>query len=143
METTIIKVIHLQRLEMFEDIPSDQLAQIADISREVYFDENEVIYEAADTANSMFILLDGEVKITREGVMTRKIGKDEAFGIWGCFDQNPRLYTARSLKNSYLLKIDSNEFFDLIEDRIHVSRGLIKFLVKKIRRLITVGNHLV
>src|SRR5699024_9550420 len=103
METTIIKVIHLQRLEMFADIPSEQLAQIADICREVHFNENETIYEAGDTADAMYILLDGKVKITRENVVTKKVSKDEAFGIWGCFDRSPRLYTAQALEDSYLL----------------------------------------
>src|SRR5699024_3202983 len=121
METTIIKVIHLQRLEMFADIPSEQLAQIADLCKEVHYAAGEVIYAKDDAATAMYILIDGEVKITREGNVTKKIGKDEALGVWGCFDRSPRLYTAKALKDSYLLKLDSTDFFDLIEDRIRVS----------------------
>ena len=136
METTIEKVIHLQRIEMFADIPSEQLAYVAGITREVYFEPGDVIYSEGDQAEAMYLLIDGDIKVTREGKVTRKVAIDEAFGIWGFFDREPRLFTAEALSESYLLKIRSSDFYDLIEDRVRLSRGLIKYLVGKIRQLI-------
>lgn len=136
METTIEKVIHLQRIEMFADIPTEQLAHVASIAREIRFDAGEVIYSEGEPSDALYLLVDGDIKVTREGKMTRKIEIGEAFGVWGFFDRNPRLFTSEVLRESYLLKIKSDDFYDLIEDRVRLSRGLIKYLVSKIRQMI-------
>lgn len=143
METTIEKVIHLQRIEMFADIPSEQLAHLAAITREMRVSKGDVLFSEGDASDALFILIDGDIKVTREGNMTRKIDKDEAFGIWGFYDRKHRLFTVEALEDSYLLKIESEDFFDLIEDRVHLSRGLIKYLVSKIRQLIEETDILV
>lgn len=136
METTIEKVIHLQRLKMFGDIPSEQLAHLAVIAQDKRISRGEVLFSEGDSSDSLYILIDGAIVLERQGREQKSVEKDEAFGIWGFFDRNPRLTTAKATEDSYLLKIDHADFFDLIEDRVHLSRGLIKFLVGKIRELI-------
>lgn len=136
METTIEKVIHLQRIEMFEDIPSEQLAQLAAIAQDFRVSRGEVLFTEGDSSDSMYILIEGAIEVERNGGDKKIIRKDEAFGIWGFFDRNPRLMTATAREDSYLLKIDNADFYDLIEDRVNLSKGLIKFLVDKIRQLI-------
>lgn len=133
METTIEKVIHLQRLEMFADIPSEQLAHLAAIAQDARISEGEILFSEGDSSDSLFILIDGGITLEKEGSEATTIERDEAFGIWGFFDRKPRIHTAKATEDSYLLKIDNADFFDLIEDRVHLSRGLIKFLVGKIR----------
>jgi CRP/FNR family transcriptional regulator len=143
METTIEKVIHLQRIEMFRDIPSEQLAHLAAIAQNVHISKGETIFSEGDSSDCMFMLLDGGVEIKREGGESKKVDKDEAFGIWGFFDREPRLYTAKATQDSYLFRIDHSDFYDLIDDRVHLSKGLIKFLVERIRGLIVDTNRTV
>lgn len=135
METTIEKVIHLQRLEMFADIPSEQLAHLAGIAQDMRASKGETLFTEGDSSDSLYILIDGGIVLTREGVGQKEVENDEAFGIGGFFDRKPRLSTATATEDSYLFKIDHADFFDLIEDRVHLSRGLIIFLVGTIREL--------
>jgi CRP-like cAMP-binding protein len=132
MNTTIEKVIHLQRIKMFSDIPSNQLAHVAGIARDVRFKKGEQIFTEGKTAEALFILIDGAVSMSRKGKQVRKIGQDGAFGILRSFNQTPRAFTAVALEDSYLLKIKSLDFFDLIEDQIHLSRGLIDYLIDEL-----------
>lgn len=143
METTIEKVIHLQRIEMFGDIPSEQLAHLAGIAQDFRVSQGDVIFAEGDSSDSMYVLIDGAVEIERKDGNKKKISQDEAFGIWGFFDRKPRLATATATEDSYLLKIDNADFYDLIEDRVHLSRGLIKFLVDKIRQFIEKTDNIV
>ncbi len=143
METTIEKVIHLQRIEMFGDIPSEQLAHLAGIAHDFRVSQGDVIYSEGDSSDSMYVLIDGAVEIERKNGNKKMIGEDEAFGIWGFFDREPRLATATATEDSYLLKIDNADFYDLIEDRVHLSRGLIKFLVDKIRQFIQTTDKII
>lgn len=136
METTIEKVIHLQRVEMFVDIPSEQLAHLAAILQNVRASEGEVLYSEGDSSDAMYILIEGGVELQRDGHDKRVVENDEAFGIWGFFDRKARLSTATVTEDSFLFRIDNADFFDLIEDRVHLSKGLIKFLVSEIREFI-------
>lgn len=136
METTIEKVIHLQRIDMFGDIPSEQLAHLAAIAQDYRVSRGEVLFSEGDSSDSMYILIEGGIEIERNGGRKKSIHKDEVFGVWGFFDRNPRLMSATASEDSYLLKIDNADFYDLIEDRVNLSKGLIKFLVDKIRQLI-------
>lgn len=131
MNTTIEKVIHLQRIKMFSDIPSNQLAHVAGIAGDVRFKKGEQIFIEGETAEALFILIDGAVSIAREGKQVREV-KDEAFGVLRFFNQTPHIFTAEALEDSYLLKINSVDFFELIEDQIHLSRGLIDYLIDEL-----------
>lgn len=131
----------MQRIEMFGDIPSEQLAHLAAILQNIRVSKGDVIFSEGDSSDAMFILIEGGVELEREGGDTKTVGKDEAFGIWGFFDREARLSTATATEDSFLFRIDNADFFDLIEDRVHLSKGLIKFLVSEIRDLIEASGR--
>jgi len=143
MKTTIEKVIYLQRIEMFADIPSEQLAHLASITQAVRGQKGDILFKEKDASHSMYILVHGRVVLEREGKIARELTDETAFGVWGFFDQEPRLVTAKVIEDSLLLKIMSNDFFDLLEERVHLSHGLLKYFAKRIRHLVKVSDTLV
>lgn len=140
MKTTIEKVIYLQRIEMFADIPSEQLAHLAAITFSISCPKNNAIFEQGSPSHSLYILVDGKVHVVRNGQKVREISNDTAFGIWGFFDQEPRLVTTIAAEDCRLLKIDSTDFFDLLEERVHLSRGLLKYFAKRFRQLVEIAD---
>lgn len=140
MKTTIEKVIYLQRIEMFADIPSEQLAHLAGITKSVSYKKGETIFEQGDPSHSMYVLVDGKIDVIRDGKKVRELSDDTAFGIWSFFDHEPRMVTTRTTEDCRLLKIDSTDFFDLLEERVHLSRGLLKYFAKRFRELVEVAE---
>ncbi|MDZ7682731.1 MAG: hypothetical protein U5J63_13710 [Fodinibius sp.] len=59
METTIERVIFLQGIELFADVPSEQLAHLAGITRSFTADPDETLFEEGARSQSMFILING------------------------------------------------------------------------------------
>lgn len=143
MNTTIERVIFLQSIELFSDIPSDQLAQIAGITEYLTMSKDEVLFRKGDKSQHMFLLIDGDVVITRNQKENKEFKGPEALGVWGFFDDGDRLMTIVCTSECQFLRIDRLDFFDLLEDRVHLSRGLLKYFVKRIRKLIEVSDEVI
>lgn len=143
METTIERVIFLQRIELFKDIPSEQLAHLAGITHSFVAEKGEHLFEEGDPARSLYLLIDGSVQLTRNGELRKEVNSTDAIGVWGFFDGEDRLMTATSREESHFLKIDRMDFYDLLEERMHLSEGILKYFVKRIRKLVEVSDVIV
>jgi CRP-like cAMP-binding protein len=135
MDTTIERVIFLQNIELFADIPSEQLTHLAGITKNYTADQGEVLFEEGERSESMYLLISGKVELTRHRAYKKEVTDSEAIGVWGFFDGEERLMTAVCKEESNFLTIHRLDFYDLLEERVHLSQGLIKYFVKRIRKL--------
>lgn len=140
MDTTIERVIFLQKIELFKDIPSEQLAYLANITKFVTIDEGKVVFKKGDDSRYLFLLIQGKVRLQRNDEHKSEFSGPEAIGVWGFFDQEPRLMTATCVEESHFLRISSADFFDLIEVRPDLNKGLFKYFSRRIRTLIEMSD---
>lgn len=143
MNTIIERVIFLQSIELFSDIPSEQLVHIAGITHSFSLNEGDILFKKGDKSQHMFLLVDGVVELTRSDQRKKNFEAPEAMGVWGFFNESDRLMTATCKTDCFLLKIEQLDFFDLLEDRIYLSRGLLKYFVKRIKKLIELTDEVV
>jgi len=143
MNTTIERVIFLQSIELFADISSEQLVQIAGMTEYFTLSEGEILFKKGDKSQHLFLLIDGDVEITRNGNKNKKFSGPEALGVWGFFDDGDRLLTISCCSDCQFLRIDRFDFFDMLEDRVHLTRGLLKYFVQRIRKLIEVSDEVI
>ncbi len=143
MNTIIERVIFLQSIELFSDIPSEQLVHIAGITHSFSMNEGQFLFNKDDKSQHMFLLVDGVVELTRSDERKREFEAPEAIGVWGFFNESNRLMTATCKTDCLFLKIEQLDFFDLLEDRIYLSRGLLKYFVKRIKKLIELTDEVV
>jgi len=143
METTIERVIFLQGIELFKDIPSEQLAHLAGITNSFVAEKEETLFEEGARSRSLYLLINGKVQLTRKGVLRKEVTKAEAIGVWGFFDGEDRLMAAICKEESHFLKIDRMDFYDLLEERVHLSEELLKYFVKRIRKLVEASDVIV
>ncbi len=136
MLTIIEKVIFLQNVEVFADVPTEDLAYLAAIAEEVDFKESEHIFKENEPSDALYLVLEGRVRLHQgEREITIAESKDP-FGTWALFDEEPRVVTATALKNTRLLRIDREDFFDLLADHIQITQGVFKTVVKRMRVLL-------
>ena len=136
MLTVIEKVIFLQNVDVFLEIPSDQLAYLAAIAEEITYLKGDDIYKADESSDAMYLVLEGKVKLHRDGKEVTVAGQKETFGTWALFDEEIRIVTATALEDSKLLRIYREDFYDLLADNVHITQGIFKTLVKRMRNLI-------
>ena len=136
MLTIIEKVILLQSLDVFLDIPSEQLRYLASIAEEVSYLKKDTIYKMDDPPDAMYLVLDGSVRLHRNGDEVTVAGANEAFGTWALFDEKPRMVTATAMENVRLLRISTGDFYDLIADNVQITQGIFKALVRRMHKLV-------
>lgn len=135
MDTIIEKVMLLQSVELFSDVPTEQLSYLAGIAEVRNIDVGEILFRENDPSDALYILSSGEISMIKNGDIVYEIGEYEAVGTLGFFDQEPRIFTAECKVKGKMLEIDSTAFFDLLEERIHIARYLLKYFVKRLRSM--------
>ena len=135
MLTTIEKVISLQDVDIFSQVSAEELAYLAAIVKEEQHDADEVIYNDRDQADSMYLVVEGRVRLHRDGLEIMVAGEGEAFGTWALFDDEPRVGAAAAVEDSRVLRIHKEDFIDLLADNIEITQGVLKALVGRVRGL--------
>ena len=136
MLTVIEKVIFLQNVDVFLEVPTEQLAYLAAIAEEIAFLKGDDIYKTEESSDAMYFVLEGKVKLHRDGEEITLAGEKEVFGTWALFDEELRIVTATAIEDSKLLRIDREDFYDLLADNVDITQGIFKTLVKRMRSLI-------
>ncbi len=136
MLTTVEKVIFLQDVDVFAKIPLEDLAYIAMIADEVSAEAGQVIYSQGEVSDSMYLVLDGSIRLHRGGVEVMVAKPRDVFGTWALFDNETRIVTATSVEESSLLRIDKEDFLDLLSDHSKITEGVLKVLASKLRNLV-------
>jgi len=133
METIIEKVMLLQNVEIFSDIPTEQLSYLAAIAKTETFEKGDRLFRENDPSADLYIIGSGSVHLYRNDQYVNKLGANEAVGVLGFFDQKTRLFDAVCQEPCNILVINNSDFFDLLEDRIHITRYLLQYFVTELR----------
>ena len=136
MLTVVEKVILLQDVDIFSEVSTAQLASLAGIAEEREYDPGDSVYLERDPANSMFLVVEGQVRLHRSDLEITVRGPGTAFGTWALFDDEPRVSSATTLEPAKLLMLDKDDFIDLLADDVQITQGVLKALVNRVRGLI-------
>ena len=137
MLTTVEKVLFLQDVDIFEFTSTEDLGHIAAITDEVEIKADETIFKEGEFPDAMYIVSEGKVSLSRAGQEVMVAEHKDVFGTWALFDDEPRVATATTLDDTHLLRIDKEEFIDLLADHVAITQSVLKTMVKRLRKLMT------
>ncbi|MEZ4622236.1 MAG: cyclic nucleotide-binding domain-containing protein [Caldilineaceae bacterium] len=133
MLLTVEKVMVLKSVEIFAHTPEEILVDLAGLLKEIEAQAGETIFEQGEQGDSMYIIVDGEVEaIDGERVFTH-MGERQVFGEMALLDGEPRTATIRATQTTQLLRLDQEPFYELMDDRIEIARGIIHVLLQRLR----------
>lgn len=136
MFTTIEKVLFLQDIDIFRFTATEDLAHIALITDEVFHSAGSVVFSEGDTSDAMYLIVEGKVRLHQKAQDVMIAGPKDVFGIWALFDDEPRIVSATLLEDAQLLRIDREDFYDLLADHTRITQGVLKTLSKRLRGLL-------
>lgn len=138
MLLTIEKVLILKSVPIFASVPEGQLVDLATIAEAVEYSEGEVILNQGDLGTSMYIVVDGRVRIfegVNDGgsqVMAEKelaiVGTRAVFGELAALDPEPRAASVQALEDCTLLRLDGESLYDLMSGNREMTRGIVHVL---------------
>ena len=135
--STIEKVIFLKSVDIFEHATVEQLGRIAGLTQEVHFDPEETIFKEGELGDAFYLLLSGRVFIEKNGNTLREIKEKEAFGTLEVLDFHPRAVTAKAVDQVRALKLNGQEFHDLLSLDIEMVQAVFRMLCGLVRRILT------
>lgn len=131
----IEKVLALEAVDLFQSLTAEQLAEIAAISRETHFAPGAVILAAKEPVDSLFVVIDGEVELRRDGAAFHTAAPGEVLGAWALFDDHPGGVDAAARSDVKLLRVSRTDFYDLLTDNTQITQAIFSTLVRRFRQL--------
>ena len=137
MFTILEKTILLKTVDLFQGIPGELLSQVSQISKAKSYGNGEIIFKDGDVGDSMFIVLEGRVSITKGNKEIALLEKGASLGEMALLDNENRSANALAKEDSILLKINQDVFYELMESNADIMKQIIKLLTSRIRKINT------
>lgn len=130
----------LSRVELFQGLTDTELAALADTCVRRHYPKNSVIINERDTADSLFIIDSGRVKIycsDRNGkeYVVNTLGPGEYFGELALLDDECRSASVRTLEKCSFLVVYKDAFSDVLDCHPGLARTLVRNLARRVRHL--------
>jgi hypothetical protein len=130
------KVLCLQHVDIFKHATTEMLAYIGSIAREVNVPRGQVIFAEDDISDAMYVVRTGRVRLDKTGAEILIVTAGQSFGGWALLDSQPRVMSATALEDSCLLKIRSDDFYELLSDQEEITPAIFRAVIERVGRLV-------
>jgi HEAT repeat protein len=130
---TIEKVITLKAVQMFAEASEDDLADVAAILEEVSYRKGEVIFEKGEVGDSLYIIIEGRVRVYDGDHTIVHLGERDIFGELALLDPEPRFASIAADQDTRLFRLDREAFLELMAGNIEIVRGVLHVLCERLR----------
>lgn len=131
----IEKVFLLQQVDLLQGARSAHLALLASIAEEEDVPAGTILIEAQQPTSAMYLVVRGQVEL-RGADHTVTVQEGGAFGTWALIDQASSLVTACTTEMTRVLRIDRDDFYDLLNDNPELAIGLLQGLARRVRAVV-------
>ena len=133
MYSTLEKTIILKSSDLFGALPAENLATLSAIATEVRLPAGAVLFKDGDTGDSLYLVTSGRVRIVKGGAEIAALEKGACFGEMAVLDQAPRSADAIIADEAVLLRIGSDEFYEVLAENPALAQGLVRLLTRRLR----------
>lgn len=124
-------------IEVMDDDPADASASIGFPTRS--FAAGEVIFKEGDAGDEAYLILNGQVKITRKykkkRLLVNQLGKDQIFGEMAIITGDPRAATAEAEEPTELFIITEQRLNENLSQNLAIVKNLIDQLIQRLKHV--------
>ncbi len=128
------KALALRSAPLFAMLSADALLPVAALCHQVDLVAGEVLFEAGETGDALFVVVSGSVRVERGGDLLARLGPGECVGEMGALDLEPRSATVVAGEATRLVRLEQSDLMDLLTDYPELTRSLAAVLVERIRK---------
>lgn len=104
------------------------------LERKIFY-AGQKVFKEGDRGDRAYLVQDGTVEITKNGVTLATLGKGELFGEMALVDDQPRMASATALTDIAVVIIGRDSFREKLAKADPFIRGLLNIFVRNIRNL--------
>jgi CRP-like cAMP-binding protein len=134
--TVVEKVLLLQNVDLLSESRTEDLAVLAAIAEEVLYPAGTTVFEEGQLADGLYVVIRGELVLTRDGTEMSRLGERSALGAWDLLEGGPRVFGTHAAVETLLLRVERQDFDDLLMDYPELGQSILKGLVRRFRRLV-------
>jgi hypothetical protein len=133
MFTTLEKTILLKSVSLFKEISAEDLSYIAGIAEETEAAAGKLIFQEGDYGDCLYIIIGGSVRIHRGERELAVLGRMQSLGEMAVLDGSPRSASATALEDTTMIKVDREQFLDVMRSSPEIMQGIIRLLLARLR----------
>jgi len=136
-----------EKLELLKTVPlfatcgAREVERLGMLTEEVDLPAGRVLFNQGDTAQELFIVVSGEVRVERNGALLAMRGPGEFFGEIALVAEGERTATATCVSPCRLLVLGHRDFHSLMDEFPDLKVRVLETLAKRVRTLDTVSVH--
>lgn len=132
----------LRTIPIFADLGEDEIDALARVTSRRKCPKDTVVFFENDEGDSLFMILEGRIKVTILGDDGREIilsvlSPGDFFGDMALLDNEPRSATAIAMEDSELLSLHRADFQNVVVENTRITLALVRALSARLRR----ANH--
>jgi CRP/FNR family transcriptional regulator len=129
----------LEDTQLFQGLPPEQLAAIAQIARTCSFDKGETVFHQGDNSSGFFLVQLGRIKVYQLSASGREqilhvFGPGDHFAEVPMFDGKPFPASAAALEPTESLFFPKDLFLNLLEQHPTLTINMLKGFARHLRR---------
>lgn len=123
----------LKSVVIFSESNKEILKKLASKLEDIEIEKDEEVFHKGDHLNAMYIIVSGSVLVHDDEHVFTEFGANDFFGEYSLIDSSARSATVTAQENTHLLSLNQNDFTEIIEHNVDVSKGILKALIKRLR----------
>jgi CRP-like cAMP-binding protein len=131
--STVERVLFLKSIDLFREIPGEELVRVAQIADEREFESGARLIVQGEIGDSLYLIVDGRVNVVRDGAVLATLGERECVGELAILDSEPRSAHVDADGPVLALKIEREDFHQLMAEQMPIAIGMIKVLTRRLR----------
>ncbi|MCD6507010.1 SpoIIE family protein phosphatase [Candidatus Poribacteria bacterium] len=124
----------LKKAALFHEVPDEVLEHLAFSSQVLEYSPGDVLIEQGDPGDALYLVIEGSVRILRDGVEITQRGAGECIGEMALIDNAPRSASVVAAEPMRAIRITRDDFWRMIEEYPSVARRLLRLLTSRIRQ---------
>jgi CRP-like cAMP-binding protein len=133
------KISALKTAPLFAGLSRKELTELAKVTEDVDFDTGKVLCQEGRSAQEFFVIMEGEVEVTRGGKKLATVGTGGFFGEIALVENLPRTATVTARTPVRFFVLTRRSFLRLLDEQPRVERKVMRALA---RRLVSVSDEL-
>lgn len=110
----------------------ERLGQLAD---HIDLPAGKVLTRQGERGEEFFVIVDGRVRVERDGKLLAVLGSAEFIGEIALIDEGPRTATATCETDCRLILLGHREFHSLLREQPEIELTILRTLAERVRRL--------
>jgi len=133
MLSTVEKVLALKKVDVFAETPDETLAVVGSLLEEVHLSAGQRVFEKGELGDCLYLVCAGEARVHDGEHTLNLLAEGDVFGEMALLDTEPRMASVTAVEDTLLLRLAQEPFFELMDDRPEVARGIIRVLSRRLR----------